>query len=101
MDLPLACVREKPSQKERWSGEQVRRAWRGAALQVGKLYQLAAGGSRELPSAIASPSASGLILFPQTYSNASNHGRSWVVRGSRLLPTYRAAILKSGSPPGL
>jgi hypothetical protein len=28
-------------------------------------------------------------------------GKPWVMRGSRLLPTYRAASLQSGSPPGV
>jgi hypothetical protein len=55
-----------------------------------------AGGSREQPS----------VIFLQTTLFRSGSTRStdrpassWVVPGSRLLPSYRTATLQSGSPP--
>jgi hypothetical protein len=38
-------------------------------------------------------------IVPIKSANISNHGGSWVAFGSRLLPSDRAAPLRSGSPP--
>jgi hypothetical protein len=66
--------------------------WRGAAFHDGSSigWQQAAPG--HYPARSLRPARRGLIPFAQTYSNASNHSRSWVVPGNRLLATYRAAI---------
>jgi hypothetical protein len=72
-----------------------------------QFYRILAGGSRELPSAIASPR---IELLRPLRAHLKNHG-SWHMLGSsreppvypegfRWLPTDRTAEFKSGSPPG-
>jgi prepilin-type N-terminal cleavage/methylation domain-containing protein len=71
----------------------------GSRFALWQLCKLAAGGSRERPSA------------GQFYRQRANRSPSeqrrwgkvlrWVIPGSRLLPSDRTAILRSGSPPGV
>src|SRR5580704_12188568 len=63
-----------------------------------QLYGFAAGGSRKRPSVFASIQRLARIV-PIKSANISNDGGSWVAFGSRLLPSHRAAALRSGSPP--
>jgi hypothetical protein len=60
-------------------------------------------GSRRLPKATQdSPSLLMLPFFRGTIcADAGLMRTRWVVPGSRLLQNHRAAILESGSPPGL
>jgi hypothetical protein len=39
------------------------------------------------------------VLLQDLRTKVSDHGASWVVSGSRLLPAYRTATGISGSPP--
>src|SRR5580692_1578935 len=70
----------------------------GSRFPRWQLYRFAAGGSRKLPSVFASIQRLARIV-PIKSANISNHGGSWVAFGSRLLPSHRAAVLRSGSPP--
>ena len=62
-------------------------------------FRIAAGGSRELPSVCHAGRMR--LAKPLIRKAALELLSSGAVLGSRLLPTYRAANLQSGSPPGL
>jgi prepilin-type N-terminal cleavage/methylation domain-containing protein len=70
----------------------------GSRFAVSQLCKLAAGGSRERPSA-------GHFYRWQRPNRSPSEQRRWgkvlrwVIPGSRLLPSDRTAILRSGSPP--
>jgi hypothetical protein len=63
--------------------------WRGAAFVALQLYRLAAGGSRERLEARQ------FYGPPYTYNTTDAIGKTlhWVIPGSRLLATNRAATL--------
>ena len=68
----------------------------GEPLSRWQLYRLVAGGSRERLSARFCPSP----LLGCGDSTAHRIAAPRDVPGSRLLLTHRAAMLRSGSPPG-
>jgi hypothetical protein len=70
----------------------------GSRFLAWQLYGLLAGGSRERLSAMFCPSPSILAVGIQT-ANRTAARRD--VPASRLLLTDRAAMLRSGSPPGV
>src|SRR5580692_9479258 len=74
------------------------RGLEGSRFPRWQLCGFAAGGSRRLPSVFASIQRLARIV-PIKSANISNHGGSWVAFGSRLPPSHRAAVLRSGSPP--
>jgi tetratricopeptide (TPR) repeat protein len=70
----------------------------GSRFITWQLCKLAAGGSRE---------RLGAVQFHRLHANRSLSEQTrwakalrWAIRGSRLQPSYRAAKLQSGSPPG-
>jgi hypothetical protein len=69
----------------------------GSRFTRWQLYRLLAGGSRESPNAMFCPSR--LFCCGETTAHRTTAPRD--VPGSRLLLTHRAAMLRSGSPPGV
>ena len=71
-------------------------ALEGSRFAAWQLYDLAAGGSRERLEVwqFYGP------LYPLHAISAMGKTLRWVIPGSRLLLTDRAAMLQSGSPPG-
>jgi len=72
----------------------LRRSLEGSRFTRWQLYRLAAGGSRERLDGrqFYGP------LYPRNRTDAMGKTLRCVIRGSRLLPTDRAAILYSGLP---
>jgi hypothetical protein len=62
-----------------------------------QLYRLVAGGSRERPNAMFCPSR----LFCAEDTTAIELPRPETFPGAACLPTHRAAVIQSGSPPGV
>jgi hypothetical protein len=62
-----------------------------------QVYRMAAGGSREWSPGIAALSARPESPEWKRWVKMLR----WVTPGSRLLPSHRAAMLLSGSPPGV
>jgi hypothetical protein len=87
-----------------WRGARLRRVVRNSARlrRAGRftrwqVCRLLAGGSRERLEVWQFY----IALSPPHGTDAMGKTLRWVNPGSRLLPTHSAAMLRSGSPPGL
>jgi hypothetical protein len=69
----------------------------GSRFTSRQRYDVAASGSPRTASGLCSSIAKGI---GQLGTEPQGKNLRWVIPGSRLLPTDRAATLQSGSPPG-
>jgi hypothetical protein len=69
----------------------------GSRFVAWQLYELV---SRRLPGTSRGVAVLWAGLYPPHGIDALGKTLRWVIPGSRLLPTHRAAMLQSGSPPG-
>jgi hypothetical protein len=97
-ETPVRLNGEEGTQKNcKRAASRVAQGLEGSRFTRWQLYGSVAGGSRELPSAMFCPSR--LFCCGDTTAHRTAAPRD--VPESRLLATDRAAMLRSGSPPGL